>query len=350
MKINKKTTNNDDIETKEPRNAQNMTSKTLRYMRSLFDPTRMYERRKINIFFSILILLLASYILSVPMSNYASETRYTTFATEEELNVLYYADDEKTQALDDYFPKYTEYATFDELKSMGVEALSDGLNYVENVEDAHDYILKSAVPVIDADSGAITDYEYYYIHVVFDYTPTDENIENETYYVSDFDKLIKENTDENHFLLLFREDGLVYRNRSDAESDDTDASITYWKDLKISFRDSDNMEEVAHQVIDELIPHYKLKCTQRTFLFACLFPAIWAILLSLIIGKTGYLKGIKEYINIAAVSTIGLAIVSFAISFISLGIGNFIFSYYSILFALYYSIIIIVNNRRNRSI
>ena len=53
--------------------------KVLEFIQSLIVPTHMVKRKKMNILISILIFVLATYLMSVPISIYLKKTYYEAF-------------------------------------------------------------------------------------------------------------------------------------------------------------------------------------------------------------------------------------------------------------------------------
>ena len=85
------------------------------------------------------------------------------------------------------------------------------------------------------------------------------------------------------------------------------------------------------------ISRYNSVFTIITFIYSVIFPLFFAFIFWLFFRKTGRLKTIREYINIAALSSIPVVLVTFIVLFFYPdGLGNI----YPMAFALYYLVVL----------
>ena len=73
-----------------------------------------------------------------------------------------------------------------------------------------------------------------------------------------------------------------------------------------------------------------------------------SMLFAFILRSTGQLRGIKEYMNVAAIASIPFVIFAFAFSFIKYAFCTLLFKWYALFFGLFYFVVVIIINRRPR--
>ena len=318
--------------------------KILEVIQSLIVPNHMYKRRKMKVLFSILIMVLGIYALSSPISYHFSEHKYEVIETNFDFHVFNYVDDEDlvSYPITDAEKDKYNMVSMSDLKALGLTVSAHGFFNQDKVEAGKEYVLKSVVPVKDAE-GTITDYTIYYVHIVF------ETGEERVYDIEEkFDKLPKENDIFNHFLIVFYSDGFTYRSKYEISNKLNPTTIFYDSKIDIDFSQIEKGIDISYPIIDMMVPMYKYQYQLRSALYVVLFPCIMALLFAFILKGTGLIKGFKEYFNMAAVSSIPLLLFIMIASFINLPICNMLFQWYPYIYIIYYFIIIVVTNRKPR--
>lgn len=318
--------------------------KVLEVIQSMIVPNHMYKRRKMNVLFSILIMVIGIYALATPISYHFSQKRYEVLETSFDFKVFQYVDevDLVSEPVTEEERARFNMVSLEDLRNLGINVSAFGFTDEEKVEAGKEYVLKSLVPVKD-NEGTITSYIPYYVHIVFE---TGE--ENKYNIEENFDKLPKENDVFNHFLLVFYKEGFIYRSNYEISNKMSPAEVFYDKKIDINFAKVEKGTDISYPVIDMMVPMYKYQYQLRASLYVVLFPCIMALLFSVILKGTGLVKGFKEYFNMAAVSSVPLLLFIMISSFINIGVCNMLFQWYPYIFIIYYFIIIVLTNRKPR--
>lgn len=310
--------------------------KVLEFIQSIFVPKYMLKRKNMNIFISIGILLLLTFLLSLPMWYHLSKDRYTTLANHLSLDVFSYQDD---NILDSERDKYNM-LTFSDFKEFEVSIEKIGLTvFSSNIEYGKEYVLKAKVPLKD-EEGTITDYKPFYMHFVF-------LSDDVTYdYKEKFDKLA--NDDDNvfrHVLIIFSEHSFMIRTGNDITNNNILSVVNYNGKAYINLNKLNNMEELAHFLIDMTIPQYRLAYERRALLYVCIFPSILAVLFGLILKNYGKLSSIKEHYNFMVTCAIPFVLFCMIFGFIKVSMANLAFNFYIFIFSIYYFVLLMILNR-----
>lgn len=317
--------------------------KFLEFIQTLFVPKYMALHKNMKIFISILIFLVASLIMSVPSTIYLNKMKYEELEVQSGYDILKYVDDsnEFTQdELDTY--NMTKFSTIKGFKL--VVNNTDGIqNTNYGVEDAKDYVLKAVKPIYDEEGTHVRD-EITYIHLVFDFKQ-EEN--DKTYDIKEnFNKI--PNLEEGrlgHVLLLFDDISLSFKKDSEKY---VLSNLPYYKKVEFNFENMENMGVVADKISDTYAPSLNFTYRLMGLLFVGVFSIVISMLFSFILAKTGQLRGMKEYMNVAAISSIPFVIFAFAFSFIKYAFCSLLFRWYALIFSIYYFIVVIIINRRPR--
>lgn len=317
--------------------------KFLEFIQTLFVPRFMAKHKNMKVFIAILIFLLASLIMSVPSSIYLNKMKYDELEVQSGYDVLKYVDDsiEFTQVeLDTY--NMTKFSTIKNFKL--VISNTDGIqNTNYGVEDAKDYVLKAVKPIYDEEGTHVKD-EITYIHLVFDFKQ-EEN--DKTYDIKEnFNKIPNLEEDRfGHVLLLFDDASLTFKK-------DTEKyvlpNLIYYKKVEFNFENMDNMGIVADKISDTYVPSLNFTYRLIGLLFVGIFSIVISMLFAFILRSTGQLRGIKEYMNVAAIASIPFVIFAFAFSFIKYAFCTLLFKWYALFFGLFYFVVVIIINRRPR--
>ncbi len=317
--------------------------KFLEFIQTLFVPKYMALHKNMKIFISLLIFLVASLIMSVPSTIYLNKMKYEELEVQSGYDILKYVDDsnEFTQdELDTY--NMTKFSTIKGFKLVANN--TDGIqNTNYGVEDAKDYVLKAIKPIYDEEGTHVRD-EITYIHLVFDFKQ-EEN--DKTYDIKEnFNKI--PNLEEGrlgHVLLLFDDISLSFKKDSEKY---VLSNLPYYKKVEFNFENMENMGVVADKISDTYAPSLNFTYRLMGLLFVGVFSIVISMLFSFILAKTGQLRGMKEYMNVAAISSIPFVIFAFAFSFIKYVFCSLLFRWYALIFSIYYFIVVIIINRRPR--
>ena len=149
----------------------------MNFLESLFNPKKMPLRRNMNMFVSICILILASYLVAIPYMTIFEQNAYETYCVMESYNFrvfdeetskeVPFTEEEKAKLGDKYI-----YTTVDEFKNIDFVVEGTGIKLpasadsLENVEYNHkEYVFKREVYYFDNDGTKLDKTDIYYIHV-----------------------------------------------------------------------------------------------------------------------------------------------------------------------------------------
>ena len=320
--------------------------KFLEFLQSLIVPAHMYKRRGLNIFISIAILLICTYLIAMPSFLHLKNSRYERFRDDFYFKAIEYTQDEYVNirpVTDEERAKYNIISA-DELLDLGVEIEKSGYYIHEGsqIEIGKEYVIKSVVPVYD-DEGSISDYDVYYLHIVFD------EVDDKKYDIEESFRKLPNDEDKvfRHFLVVFYENRFVFQSAFNIQGKITE--IVYTRKTYINLSEHrTNINDFCNSLIYCMIPTYRISYVVNAFLYVALFPSIIAFVFSLIMGSSANLRGFKEYFNVMAVSSIHLCIGIFIVSLISVPVCNVFYKFYSIIFSIYYFVIVVYTNKRTR--
>lgn len=322
--------------------------KFLNYLASLFVPTKMAQRKNINIFVSLIILLLASYILAVPYMVTFEKMAYEVYCDYESYNFRIF-DDKYSKEIDftaeekeKFGDKYV-LTTFDDLKKFDFSVEGGEVVIPDNIKDlkeipynGKEYIVKREVYYFDNDGTKLDNVDVYYIHVVFDIF---QDTKDATYaYRNDFDKKLDFST-ENHYLIAFYIDGFIYRNEFMIDNNRQSYGMNY-SNAKFDFKEMSNISDLTKALTVSLIPETKTAYTYNTFLYCVIAPLIIAFGGYVLFKKNNQLLTYKHFFNIATLSSIPVLIVFFALEWIPFMIRIGIMELYWVALAIYYVIVL----------
>lgn len=321
--------------------------KILEFIQSIFVPRYMVIHRKMKVIFGLIILVLASLIMSIPSSIYLNKMKYKELESQSGYDILKYVDDNSTNTNNEFtsdeLDKYN-LVRFSDIKALNlVINNTDGImNTDKGVIDAKEYVLKAIKPIYDEDGSHVND-QISYIHIVFDFTSDDDK----TYDIAeDFNKLA--NLEENrfgHYLLMFTDKALYFK--MDATKFAL-PNLSYYKKVEFNFNEMENAGAISDLISDTYVPALHFTYRMVSLLFVGLFSLVISMLFSFILRDTGQLKGIKEYINFAAIATIPFVLFAFLFSFIAYPFCVLLFKWYAAFFGIYLFILVIIVNRRPR--
>lgn len=327
--------------------------KFLRYVASLFVPSKMGLRRNINIFVSIAILLIASLLIAIPYMSKFEKMAYEVYCDYQSYNFrvldsecskeIAFDEDEQNKFGSNY-----NLITFEQLKSIDFSVKGGKIVMPENAKTYKDieyngkeYLLKREVYNYDSDGTKLDEIDIYYIHIVFDIF---DELEDKTYIYSDsFDKKLNL-ADENHFLIVFYIDGFAYRNEYMVDKNRVSYGFSY-NDVKLSFAEMEEMDYITRKLSDMLIPETKTQYTYNSFIYAVVAPFIIALGFYAIIRRKTVLVKFKHYFNIIALCTIPIMLIFFALEWSDLAIRLGIIDIYWPTLTIYYFIVVRIINK-----
>ena len=330
--------------------------KFLKYVESLFVPSKMGQRKNISVFVTILILILASYLIAIPYMTTFQKRAYEVYrdAPSYNFNVLdkekseeaAWTDEEK--AKDNFKDKC---ATYDDIKALnfkvegGTFIIPNGIESLKNVPyNGKEFLLKRNVFKYDKDGTKLDETDTYYVHIVFDLF---DNLDDAHYTIDDdFDKKFN-HTDEKHFLYVFYYDGIAYRNEYMIDKNQRSFGYAYSK-VGMNFEEMDNIEYLARKVSDILVPQTKTLYTFNGFIYTVICPIILCLVAMVFIRKKNVLTSFKHYFNIAGLCTIPVSIIFFALEWIPFMIRIGLMELYWLIFGIYYFVVLSIINKTER--
>lgn len=326
--------------------------KFLNYISTLLVPSKMGQRKNMNVFISLLIMIIASYVISLPYIKTFEDRAYETYCNTESFNFRVmdsqcsveteWTEEEKVKYGSDYV-----LTTVDELNDVDFVVkgkkfvLPDGVSDLKDVSfNKKEYLLKRTVYYFDNEGTKLDKTDIFYIHIVFDLY---DDIADHYYVVNDkFDKKLGE---ENHYLFVFYTEGFCYRNEYMVDNDLISYAFEY-KEQDIDFKEMQELDYVTKKVTDLLIPESKTQYSFNGFVYTVIVPLIAAAFGLLLARRKVVLQKYKHYYNMTALATIPVAIIFFAISWIPSMISFGIMELYWVAFAIYYCIVISIVNRK----
>lgn len=330
--------------------------KFLNYIASLFIPTKMIERKNINVIVSFIILLLSSLVIALPYISkfkaipYEVYCDYVTYdfrvIDEKQSKEVPFTEEEKIK----FGNKYT-LVTVDELNDIDFEVkggevvLPEGINEYKDLKyNDKEYILKREVYNYDNEGTLLDETDIYYIHIVFDIfkDPKEANYK----YSEDFDDTFNTN-DENHYLIAFYVDGLIYRNEYMIKYNRQSYGYNFNK-VEINFKDMNSLDYITKKLSSILVPYTISAYTFNGFLYTVLAGFIIAFAGYVVVRNKNNLSKFKNYFNLAALSSIPITLLFFILEwndfFVKLGIMDL----YWCVFAIYYFIVLFIVNKTAR--
>lgn len=330
--------------------------KFLNYIASLFVPTKMVQRKNINVLVSFAILLLSSLVIAIPYISKFKEIPYDVYCdyASYDFRVM---DEEyskeipfTTEEINKFGDKYI-LTTVDELNDInfvvkgGEVVLPDGVNTYKDLEyNDKEYILKREVYNYDSEGTKLDQVDIYYIHIVFDIF---KDIKEGDYkYRDDFDKTFNTN-DENHYLIAFFVDGLIYRNEYMISKNIQSYGYNF-KKVDIDFSEMNTLDYITNKMALILVPYTIQAYTFNGFLYTVFAGFVLAFAGYVIIRNKNNLNKYKHYFNVAALSSIPITLLFFILEwnnfFISIGIMDL----YWCVFAIYYFVVLFIINKTSR--
>lgn len=331
--------------------------KVVKYIISLFVPSKMGLRRNISIFVSIAILIIASLLIAIPYMSKFEKLAYETYCSYESYDFkifdskdskeIYFTEQEYNKFSDEY-----SMITFNQLKEIdfkvkgGKIVMPEGTNTYKDIEyNGKEYLLKREVYDYEADGTKKDEVKIYYIHIVFDIF---DKLEDKTYYYSDeFDKKLNM-ADENHFLFVFYIDGFSYRNEFMVDNNRRSYGFNY-NDVEINFSEMEEAEYITRKITDMLIPETKMQYTYISFIYTVVAPFVIALAFYALIKRKTVLVKFKHYFNIIALCSIPISLLFFIVEWNDFAIRLGAMDLYWPVLAIYYFIVVRIINK-NQSI
>lgn len=327
--------------------------KFLRYIASLFIPSKMGLRRNISVFVSIAILLIASLLIAIPYMSKFEKMAYEVYCDYESYNFRVLDSEcsvevEFTEEEQSKFSSNYNLITFEQLKAIDFKVENgkivmpkDVKTYKDIEYNGKEYLLKREVYNYDNDGTKLDKTDIYYIHIVFDIF---DELKDKTYIYSDsFDKKLNL-ADENHFLFVFYIDGFCYRNEYMVDKNRVSYGFSY-NDVDLSFADMEQMDYITRRVTEMLIPETKTQYTYNSFIYAVVAPFVIALAFYALIRRKTVLVKFKHYFNIIALCSIPVMLLFFALEWSDLAIRLGIIDVYWPALAIYYFIVVRIVNK-----
>lgn len=334
----------------------------LKYLSTLVVPSKMGKRKNINIFVSIAILLIVSYLISLPYIVKFEENSYDVFKDSNmySFNIFDHETSREvpflTDEINEFSSRYT-LITERELKNIdfkvkkGKYVLPDSANDLNEVEYNYknetdkkvEYLLKREVFYFDSVGTKLDQTDIYYIHIVFDLF---DKLEEDRYEVKKkFDTLYTED-EFNHYLLVFYYDGVLFRNKQTIDSNmKTYQNLFEYGSVSIDFSNIDNLDYLTHKITKVIEPYMKTQYTYNGFIYAVLAPILISLLAHIFVKNKRILFKYKHYFNVASVCSIPVSILFFIIEWFDFFIRIGIMEFYWVFFSIFYVITISLINK-----
>lgn len=282
----------------------------LKFLRKIIIPKYMPELFKMPIIISLLVFLIASYVIAIPQSRYVSKNRYKIL-------------DEKNSYNFKFFESLNE-DIIDSLKELNINVVNTYLGYNSDV------IVDGEPMVFDYTKDNVN-IHFYVVCDLYDDLGTDTpnyNIEER------FVPLKNTNTDE-YYLLVFYQSSLYFR------TPELGINFGYLKDINIKFSDMKDGSYLSHKLMDFYILQIKYTYTFYTFIECLVLPMLIALISFIAYKNKGNYKSYKDYVNLAGLISIPLMLIIFILSWF---LPN-LMSYYIFIFSIYYLIDVIYLNK-----
>ncbi len=365
----------------------------LNFLKSLVLPTKMVKYRYMSVLLGIMLFLLSAILLTLPIGSFYKNNSYSLI---EEKNLLGLKD--FVQAPIGNSDAYDELL---EMKAAGfkVEYQEDDKNYqltykVDEViqeehrslyeftylnnenQNVHVHIYVDIFNVerdknlADSEKEKIlpptkikseNDIRENFSFIDYDSLTTEEQSELIGSYYVRANKLdnsenihFKTTKDDNHIFMILGTDSLYYSYynvvKVDGEYVDNSANQiarNYWTmdysfdaNEMINYNAKTSLDNFARLVAKGFAASLSIVSQFSVFLYVFLFPMIIVLMVFVLFRKSGRLQSLKEYFNIAAISTVIPVIITFAVSWIYPDA----YSFYVFVFATYYLLMVLKIN------
>lgn len=268
-----------------------------------------------NILISIAIFFVASYILAFPPSTIVSRERYKLVDVQNAYNLQIFS------ALSE-----TDIAT---LKNIELK--------VENGSATASLTAREGEPYI---FNVVKDGKKSHIYIVLDFFNISDPAAKPNFDINERFTKIDKVENEDYYLLVFYKDRLYYR--SPKHSND----LEYLNDVNFDLSTMENGSLLSYRIIDLYIPKIKSDYTFRTFISTVVYTFVIVLLLWLFFRFSGSAYTLKEFYNIGSIASLVPLTIIFILSWIIPQV-DFMF-YFSILFGLYYLIMILLINNKTK--
>ena len=283
------------------------------FLKSLVVPRYMSKYRAMSVFIAFGIFFVSSLILAIPQMTNISKNRYKLVDDQNAyyLNIFKELNDENINVLNETSFKL-EYGH---------------LTYGEDIEKGsiqyYDFVLEKDFIRIGFDTYDILDPEAKPNVLIFD----------------SFNEIEKP-VNGNKYLIVFYNESAIYY------------SPTFQKELKyqennvFDFSKIEGGSEISYHLMDLYIPDINIQVSFNTFIACVIFPLLISLVLWLFLRSGGNTLSFKETYNIASISSIVPFIIIFALSWI---FPHYEFvSYYSVLFGIYFLIMMLIINSKKK--
>ena len=366
----------------------------LNFLKSLILPTKMVKYRYMSVLLGIILFVLSAILLTIPVGSYYKNNSYRLI---EERNLIGLRDllqaptDEGSNAYQELLEMKeagfkVEYHETD--KNFQLTYKVDGVivnehrslyefNYLNN-EDVivyfHIYVdifnIEKDKNLAENDKEKIlpptkikSDQDLKDNFSFIDYTNLSAEEKNEligSYYVrankSDNDDNIhfKPSKDENHIFMILGTDSLYYSHynvikEADEYVENPENSIAknYWTmdysfdaNEMINYNAKSSLDNFARLIGKGFAASLSIVSQFSVFLYVFLFPMIIVLMVFILFRKSGRLQSLKEYFNVAAISTVIPVLITFIVSWFYVEA----YSFYVFVFATYYLLMVLKIN------
>lgn len=330
------------------------------FLISLFMPMKMKKYRFMSVFVSMLIFVISIYLVAVPNKAYMKMHKEEYLSQKAYVNAYmnlpeidlgtefkdakYKVEDNKLvssnagQKIESY--KYNvDVEIFEEDRNINIYIVFDKTNYVFNELDK---ILKEYKEIYPNDSAEKCQYaSYIYFTDMIKLDPnlvtnawkqakfleihdTEEKVlQDHMNTLTNFDLFNVNAQGNNNFLLIFMEELTVSQiSYYDQVNEEwiTPALTAYYasSNLKFDFSNISNLNEFGTEYVNKMFKPLSesdhTKYLLQVLGYVIIFPAIFALLLCWSMRKRGIMKTYKEYYNIASISSIIPAIITFIVA------------------------------------
>ena len=330
--------------------------KFLNYLSSIVVPTKMAERKNINVIVSFLLLILFSFIIAVPYMVTFEKMAYEVYCDYPSYNFRIFDDryskevpftEEEINEMGDEY----QLVTFDDFKKLdfgikgGQVAIPNNIKDLKDIEyNGKEFVLKREVYYFDQDGTKLDEIDTYYIHIVFDIF---ENTKDAKYaYRNDFDKKL-DFANEDHFLFVFYIDGFLYRNEFMIDNNRQSYGLEYNKAV-LDFKEMNDLSYLVKGITEMLIPETKTAYSFNSFLYCVIAPMIIAFVGYALFKRDKVLTTYKHFFNVATLSSIPVVIIFFILEWNEFMISIGIMELYWVFLALYYFVVLKLTSKVNR--
>jgi len=280
----------------------------INFFKALIFPSYMMRFKSMNLFFAIAIFFLSSFVLAIPQMYYTNKERYKIIDTNPPYDLI---------ALNEL-----EEDALEEIRGLGVRIENGAIQDRGTVEEYKLYQFTSK------------DYTVFFAFDFYDVTDEDETFNEEV-----FENYSELEVEGKKLLIVFYLDFCTYVRM-------TDSMDIKYEDIVLDFKEVTAGKDLSYRFIDMFIPHIYRAITFHTFVSSIIYPLVIIILIWLLFKTDGNTLSFKTYYNIGSICAIIPLFLIFLFSWIFPNLT--LMQYFTVIFGIYYLIMIVRINSKTK--